>query len=124
MSSMADSEHPLFVTLKVEDRSALQHVVRQYSRLESEVKMISIVDPSREDVNCLSIDVSDVTEKQWEALEVAHELGHYSTQRGGNLSDIADALGISKSAASQRLRAAESKIVSAILGATQITETV
>ncbi|WP_229125185.1 helix-turn-helix domain-containing protein [Halapricum desulfuricans] len=121
---MDESDHPLFVTLKVEDRSALQHVVRQYSRLESEVKMISIVDPSREDVNCLSIDVSDVTEKQWEALEVAHELGHYSTQRGGNLSDIADALGISKSAASQRLRAAESKIVSAILGATQITETV
>ena len=117
---MTDSDHPLFVTLKVEDRSVLQHVVREYSQLESSVKMISIVDPAREDVNCLSIDVSDVTEKQWEALEVAHELGHYSTQRGGNLSDIADSLDISKSAASQRLRAAEGKIMSAILGATQI----
>ncbi|MCU4717428.1 helix-turn-helix domain-containing protein [Halapricum hydrolyticum] len=120
---MTDSNYPLFVTLKVEDRSVLRHVVREYSQLESSVKMISIVDPSREDVNCLSIDVSDVTEKQWEALEVAHELGHYSTQRGGNLADIADALGISKSAASQRLRAAEGKIMSAILGATQIQET-
>ncbi|MEF8826222.1 MAG: helix-turn-helix domain-containing protein [Halapricum sp.] len=111
------------MTLKVEDRSVLQRVVDQYSTLESDIKMISIVDPSRDDVNSLSVDVSDVTEKQWEALEVAHELGHYSTQRGGNLSDIADVLGISKSAASQRLRAAEGKIMSAILGATRIHET-
>ncbi|MEF8882046.1 MAG: helix-turn-helix domain-containing protein [Halapricum sp.] len=120
---MTKSDYPLFVTLKVEDRSVLQRVVDQYSTLESDIKMISIVDPSRDDVNSLSVDVSDVTEKQWEALEVAHELGHYSTQRGGNLSDIADVLGISKSAASQRLRAAEGKIMSAILGATRIHET-
>lgn len=120
---MTESDYPLFVTLKVEDRSVLQRVVDQYSTLESDIKMISIVDPSRDDVNSLSVDVSDVTEKQWEALEVAHELGHYSTQRGGNLSDIADVLGISKSAASQRLRAAEGKIMSAILGATRIHET-
>lgn len=120
---MTESDYPLFVTLKVEDRSVLQRVVDQYSTLESNIKMISIVDPSRDDVNSLSVDVSDVTEKQWEALEVAHELGHYSTQRGGNLSDIADVLGISKSAASQRLRAAEGKIMSAILGATRIHET-
>jgi predicted DNA binding protein len=120
---MTESDYPLFVTLKVEDRSVLQRVVDQYSTLESDIKMISIVDPSRDDVNSLSVDVSDVTEKQWEALEVAHELGHYSTQRGGNLADIADVLGISKSAASQRLRAAEGKIMSAILGATRIHET-
>ncbi|MUV90441.1 bacterio-opsin activator [Halapricum sp. CBA1109] len=117
---MPETDHPLFVTLKVEDRTVLQNVVSQYSTIESDIKMISIVDPSREDVNSLSVDVSDVTEKQWEALEVAHELGHYSTQRGGNLTDIADALGISKSAASQRLRAAEGKIMSAILGAARI----
>lgn len=120
---MTDSDYPLFVTLKVEDRSVLQHVVSQYSSLDSEIKMISIVDPSRDDVNPLSIDVSNVTEKQWEALEAAHKLGHYSTQRGGNLTDIADALGISKSAASQRLRAAEGKIMSAILGATRVRGT-
>ena len=117
---MPETDHPLFVTLKVEDRTVLQNVVSQYSTIESDIKMISIVDPSREDVNSLSVDVSDVTEKQWEALEVAHELRHYSTQRGGNLTDIADALGISKSAASQRLRAAEGKIMSAILGAARI----
>lgn len=116
---MIETNRPLFVTFRVADRSVLQRVVKQYSSMDSSVETVTIVDPSQDEAKPLSIEVGHLTEKQWEALEVAHELGHYGSQRGGNLAEIADALGISKSGASQRLRAAEGKIVSAILGTGQ-----
>lgn len=113
---MSDDDRSLFVTFRVADRTALRQVVAEYSAADSDVRTVTIVDPTEERTEPLSIEVGHITEKQWEALEVAHEQGHYASSRGGNLEAIADELGISKSAASQRLRAAESKIVSAILG--------
>ena len=117
---MGDIDRPLFVTLRLRDRSVLEHVVEQYSCINSDVETITIVDPSQEDTEPLSIEISHITQKQWEALEVAHEFGHYTSHRGGNLEEIAIELDISKSAASQRLRAAEAKIVSAILGTDRV----
>lgn len=118
---MPDDDVPLFVTLRVKDRSVLSRVVEQYSSMEDDVETVTIVDPAQEGGDLASIEVGHITRKQWEALEVAHELGHYSTHRGGSLNEIADALGISKSAASQRLRAAEAKIVSALLGSQRVS---
>lgn len=119
---MADNDHSLLVTFRVKNRSVLGTVIEQYSSTDPDVETITIVDPSQEESEPLSIDVSHITEKQWEALEVAHRLSHYTSQRGGNLDEIADELDISKSAASQRLRAAEAKIVSAMLGADRFPE--
>lgn len=120
LGSMKETNRPLFVRLRIEDRGSLRQVVDQYSSMEPTVETVTIVDPSNENAELLYIDIGHVTDKQWEALEMAHELGHYASPRGGNLQAIADKLGISKSAASQRLRAAESKIISAILGTNRI----
>lgn len=114
---MSKRETPLLITLRVQNRNVLGEVVEQCSELDSDVEMISIVDPFQEDPDPIYIDVSHITQKQWVALEVAHRMGHYSSQRGGSLEDIARDLGISKSAASQRLRAAEAKIISSMFGA-------
>lgn len=113
---MDENDRSLFVTFRLKDRSALRRVIEKNSTIDSTVQTVTIVDPTNKQAEPLSIEVGHITEKQWEALEVAHERGHYASPRGGNLEAIADELGISKSAASQRLRAAESKIISAILG--------
>lgn len=113
---MGESDPPLYVTLRIADRSTLREVIEEYSSMGPAVQTITIVDPMNDRSEPLSIEVGHLTEKQWEALRVAHDKGHYSSPRGGHLEEIADDLGISKSAASQRLRAAESKIIPAILG--------
>lgn len=112
---------PVYVTFRMQDQSALEHLVGLLSS-EGEVETISVANPcTDEGANPTVIDFGNLTEKQWEALEVAHSMGHYGAKRGGNLGDIADELGISKSAASQRLRAAEAKIVEGILGTGRLT---
>ncbi len=46
----------------------------------------------------------DVTDDQREALVAAHELGYFRVPREATLQDVADRLGISRNAASARLR--------------------
>jgi len=47
-----------------------------------------------------------LTEKQQELLAVAHEEGYFDVPRGISQDELADRLGVSKSAVSQRLRRA------------------
>lgn len=65
------------------------------------------------------IDLGRVTAKQWEALELAHDRGYYDRPRDADLSELATELSISKSAVSQRLRAAEATIIDAVIDATR-----
>ncbi|AEH37134.1 helix-turn-helix domain-containing protein [Halopiger xanaduensis] len=65
----------------------------------------------------LRIDVGEVTPKQWEALELAGELGYFDRPRRVDLETLATVLSISKSAVSQRLRAAESTLIQAVVEA-------
>lgn len=111
------------MTVRVTNRSVFRRIVEQHASDSDDIEIITIVDPSQEESRALTIDVSNLTEKQWEALRIAHELGHYQSSRGGNLEEIANRLDISKSAVSQRLRAAESKIVSSILGTGPVKKT-
>lgn len=120
---MSDNDPPLYVTFRIADRSTLRKVIEKYQSMGPSVQTVTIVDPKNERSEPLSIEVGHLTEKQWEALRVAHDKGHYSSPRGGHLDEIAEELGISKSAVSQRLRAAESKIIPAILGTTQAQAT-
>ncbi|RKD97894.1 helix-turn-helix domain-containing protein [Halopiger aswanensis] len=65
----------------------------------------------------LRIDVGEVTPKQWDALELAAELGYFDCPRRVDLETLATELSISKSAVSQRLRAAESTLIRAVIEA-------
>lgn len=116
MSQDGPEDCPLLVTLRVSDRQVLSQLLESEPGSRNRVETIGITDPCGADREPVLINLERVTRKQWEALEIAHSLGHYSGDRGGNLAEIADRLDISKSAVSQRLRAAEARIVSAVLG--------
>jgi predicted DNA binding protein len=63
-------------------------------------------------------DVTDpLTTRQLEVLRVAHALGYYQTPRGCTLEGVAKTLGVSANAIHKNLVLAESKIISAYLGA-------
>lgn len=69
---------------------------------------------AEEDSACIEIDASDVTPKQLEAIEVAVASGYYDRPPSTDLDDVAEQLGVSKSAASQRLNAVESILAKAL----------
>ncbi len=56
-----------------------------------------------------------LTARQFEALEVAQELGYFDVPRTGTLAAVADELDCSESAASTLLRSAESALVDAAI---------
>lgn len=58
-----------------------------------------------------SVPLKELTAKQRESIALAVDAGYYDTPRRASLDDLCEELEISKSAASQRLRKAESTIV-------------
>ncbi|MFB6134408.1 MAG: helix-turn-helix domain-containing protein [Halanaeroarchaeum sp.] len=52
-----------------------------------------------------------LTEKQRETVETAVDMGYYDRPREASLGDLADRLGVTRSALSQRLNAVESKLI-------------
>lgn len=58
-----------------------------------------------------SIQLSTLTAKEWEALEVAVAKGYYEHPRRVSLADLSAEFGVTRAAVSQRLNRAERKIV-------------
>ena len=63
----------------------------------------------------IELDATAITDKQRDAVELAIERGYYDQPRGVDLEWLADELGVSKSAVSQRLTAVESTLVRSLV---------
>lgn len=103
----------LMISVTVPDRKELRGLVEDLRHRGATVSVQSIV-PSgagTREGNHRLFDVSSITEKQNEALRMAVEAGYYDNPRRVDLDQLASALGVSRSAVSQRLNAAESKLV-------------
>lgn len=61
-----------------------------------------------------AIDQIPLTDKQREAVRTAVEMGYYESPRDASLGDLADTLGVTRSALSQRLNAVETKLITAL----------
>lgn len=95
-------------------REILREVITDLRSTGADVSVEWLVAGGETDTTA-EIDVSTITDKQQEAMETAMELGYYATPREADLGALATELGISESAASQRLNAAETKLVTAFL---------
>ena len=103
----------LVVSVIVPDRSVLRDIVENLRGNRATVYLESIV-PSNvanaaEDHRLF--DVSTITEKQAEAIQIAVASGYYDHPRRADLDQLSETLDISRSAVSQRLNAAETKLV-------------
>lgn len=104
----------MVVVLSIPRREVLREIISDLRAVGATVSVDWLVDGSGTAVTA-EIDVSTITDKQQEAMECARELGYYETPREASLGDVAAELGVSESAASQRLNAAETKLVTAFL---------
>ncbi|MCL9812717.1 helix-turn-helix domain-containing protein [Natranaeroarchaeum aerophilus] len=113
MDSVQNGE--LVFSVTIQGREELRDIVAELRETGATVRLQRLVDLSSGDCDGSRIDDTPVTDKQREAIRTAYELGYYETPRESDLGDVADELGISKSAASQRLNAVASKLVVGLL---------
>ena len=92
-------------------RETLRELVAHLREVEASVDVNDITQSNVDGNESLLMDVTDITDKQREALTVAVEEGYYDTPRNADLEVLANRLDISKSAVSQRLKAIESKLI-------------
>ena len=105
------SDGALVIGVVVPDRSLLGRIVGALQESGATVRLSRLSRHGECDDVTLEVDATDVTEKQREAVELAVELGYYDRPRNATLSDLAEELGISRSAVSQRLTAVELTLI-------------
>ncbi|GAA0729554.1 helix-turn-helix domain-containing protein [Halorubrum trapanicum] len=97
------------------DRERLTDLVEALKAVTEELRLqqlkpIDSTNNSDASSQTVTLVLDEVTEKQREAVTKAVAAGYYSTPREASLEELADDLGISKSAYSQRLNAVESTL--------------
>lgn len=99
------------------DRDRLDDLVAELQRVAEGVylRQLKRVEPEEagDHGKIATLEIHEVTEKQREAVAKAVAAGYYSTPREVSFDELAAELDISKSALSQRLNAAESKLATA-----------
>lgn len=103
----------LVVSVVVDDRTRLAEILSTLEACGSAVELQRIT--TLEGTDSAEIDLTRITAKQREAIELAVELGYYDRPRGTDLEELADRLDISRSAVSQRLNAVESTLVRSVV---------
>lgn len=102
----------IHVTTHVERRDQIRPLIADLNAIvEAVVIDRLVVTESNDDDDLVLCDRSMLTEKQREAIELAVTRGYYTQRSDVGLAELADELGISQSALSERLRTAQSKLV-------------
>lgn len=113
----AENSSPVRVTVSLTDPDAsmgLFSCLAENSTPEGEYRIDSVTLGNEE---TQTIVVDGISPKQWETVEVAVERGYYQTPKAASLEDLAEELGVSKSAVSQRLRRVERNLVQSLIDA-------
>lgn len=109
----AFNEDHLVVETYLPDRERLTELIEALKEVTAGVslrRLTRIEDADTEQSNTVTLELFDLTDKQREAATKAVAAGYYQTPRETTVGELADDLGISKSAMSQRLNAVESKL--------------
>ena len=104
----------VYVETYLPDRERLTGLVEALKAVTDELNLLQLkrVDTGNADTTgqTVTLALDEITEKQREAVTKAVASGYYSTPRETSLEELADDLGVSKSACSQRLNAVESTL--------------
>lgn len=106
-----ETQQQIVITFSISNPDLAENVIRILAHMEDSVELKQIT----EDLSTVvGIDMCVLTPLQRETLVFAIENGYYDEPRETDLEELSDALGVSKSAVSQRLRTAERKLITQI----------
>jgi hypothetical protein len=113
----------MLVTTYVDDRETVRDVVGELRSVLDHVRLVRLALVEGADATeRVTFDLSALTPKQREGLELAVVRGYFDDDRDVALGELADELGISKSALSQRLRGAQAKLVTDVFDELEVEE--
>lgn len=105
----------LIVSVVVRERETVRELVSAIRETGASVSVERIGPRELDRSAPATPDARAITDTQRETIELAVELGYYDEPRKADLQQLADRLDVSRSAVSQRLNAAESKIVRSLV---------
>lgn len=96
----------------VDDRETLTALIAALKDVAGSVRLRRITEtPTHDDGETVPVSLDALTETQRQTLETAVQSGYYASPRRASLDDLATEFGVSKSAVSRRLHAAENNLV-------------
>jgi DNA-binding CsgD family transcriptional regulator len=106
----------LTVTFHAADFDRLQELVGALRETFPEIDITRLVrDPDETAPETVLVDRGQLTDRQFEVLRTAYEMGYFERPKGANATDVADELGINRSTFSEHVSAAERKILTDVL---------
>lgn len=115
INSEIESGLPVRIVLELRNQDDLRMVLRNLNDSEVEARTLDITQSTLTTDTAVTLDLDILTETQRKTLELALTEGYYDRPRKTDLSTLADKLDISKSAVSQRIRSAETKLIRSAL---------
>lgn len=110
-------EGSLYLVFHASDMERLRAVVddlrEAYPNLDIQRLLRSKADQSGH--NLVFVDRGQLTDRQREVLQTAHDMGYFDHPKRANASEVGEALGITQSTFSEHLAAAQRKLLTAIL---------
>jgi len=102
----------MLVTTYVDDRTVVRELIENLKSILGHVRLVRLaVVEGPNATEQVTFDLSSLTPKQRQGLELAVVRGYFDDDRDVTLGELAAELDISKSALSQRLRTAQAKLV-------------
>lgn len=119
VSAVHAEDGNLVLTLHLADLATLREVVSALDEVSERVQVRYLVHASAdgdEDTDPAVVDRGQLTPRQIEVVRTAYEMGYFAYPREANASEVASALDINPSTFREHLIAAQSKLLSDLLG--------
>jgi predicted DNA binding protein len=107
----------LLVTFHAGDLPTLRAVLEDLQESCTDMQVLRLLQSSStpEESDLVTFDRSELTERQREVLEAAHDAGYFDHPKGANAGEVAATLGIDRSTFSEHVAAAQRKILATVL---------
>ncbi|MDZ5812226.1 helix-turn-helix domain-containing protein [Halorubrum sp. AD140] len=107
----------LLVTFHATDLPTLRSVLDSFRESSSDMQVLRLLQSSStpEESDLVTVDRSELTERQREVLTAAYDAGYFDHPKGANAGEVAESLGIDRSTFSEHIAAAQRKLLSTLL---------
>jgi len=107
----------LLVTFHATDLPTLRSVLDEFRESCADMQVLRLLQSSStpEESDLVTVDRSDLTERQREVLTAAYDAGYFDHPKGANAGEVAESLDIDRSTFSEHMAAAQRKLLSALL---------
>ena len=108
----------LLVTFHVADLPTLRRVLGDLQESCADMQVVRLLQSSStpQESDLVTVDRSELTERQREVLATAYEAGYFDHPKGANASEVAATLDIDRSTFTEHVAAAQRKLFGAMLG--------